>query len=98
MWVGGMDLSSQVGLRRQQQSDGVAHIVVGGMDLSSQVGLRQLREGRDARLNGLGGGMDLSSQVGLRLLDGAHGAGEVILGRNGPEQSGGIATSTPCAP
>ena len=89
-----MDLSSQVGLRLlYHRRCGAGDVVVGGMDLSSQVGLRLLVLKCEDEREFVIGGMDLSSQVGLRLNDHGRDRGAVFVRRNGPEQSGGIATS-----
>src|SRR6202035_2986289 len=91
--LGGMDLSSQVGLRHQIWR-WIAELTrgEGGMDLSSRVELRPLRKTPCTQERNLGG-MDLSSQVGLRPFFSPPIAVGVGGGRrNGPEQSGGIAT------
>src|SRR6202035_850596 len=68
------------------------------MDLSSRVGLRPLRKTPCTQERNLGG-MDLSSQVGLRPFFSPPIAVGVGGGRrNGPEQSGGIATLHPDFP
>src|SRR6202035_878873 len=91
---GGMDLSSQVGLRRKNLLRGADFPQMrNGPEQSGGIATSRSVAGTTPSMRI--GGMDLSSQVGLRLLVHRGLSLHELRGRNGPEQSGGIATFLP---